>query len=103
MVVSGAYPITDYLAVKLGALHLQVDHGDFNGPKTAALLKEAKDLLPYMPQSLVDRYKIQYWQKRLLQQYSRYKGMSKLEAQLEYLRVARKSPAYGASIFEIRV
>lgn len=103
MVVSGYYAITDYLGVKLGALHLQIAHGDHDPSRHATgFFNHVNDLLPYLPQILVDRYRLQYWQRRLLAQYAKYRGMSTVDAQLEYMRVARKSPSFGASIFEIK-
>lgn len=61
------------------------------------------DLKNFLPNSHAQKYKSEYWERRLFGQHARYFGMDELQARLEYIRVARKSPSYGATLFEVMV
>lgn len=101
-VASGLIPITDYLGVKLGALQIQIVHGDHDPKRhTAGFFKHVGELSLLLPEILVNRYKLGYWERRLLTQHAKYKGLNEIQAKLEYLRVAKKSPAFGATVFEL--
>lgn len=101
-ILSGQYPVSDYLAVRLAALNLQVLYGD-RDPKlhTTGFFKDSRELQRFLPAYYATRFSPQYWERRLFIQHSHYTGFSTVQAQLEYLRFAKKSPAYGVHMYEI--
>jgi len=102
-VVSGLYPVSDYLVVKLAALSLQAKYGDFNPSvhKVGFFAQLGNSIADFLPPYHLQKYKLEYWEKRLFLQHSKYLGMQDVNARLEYIRVAKKSPSFGATLFEV--
>lgn len=87
-------------SVLLASYAVQAKYGDYdeNNPQPGRLANE--DLLP---QRVIDQYKMtrEMWEDRIMVWYTDHKGMSRDEAEMEYLKIAQDLDMYGVKYFMI--
>ena len=56
-----------------------------------------------LPQRVIDQYKmtLEMWEERIKTWYADHKGMSRDEAEMEYLKIAQDLDMYGVNYFQI--
>ena len=87
-------------SVLLASYAVQAKYGDFDETSYQPGLLANEDLLP---QRVIDQYKmtLEMWEERIKTWYADHKGMSRDEAEMEYLKIAQDLDMYGVNYFQI--
>ncbi|VDP09529.1 unnamed protein product [Soboliphyme baturini] len=87
-------------SVLLASYAVQAKYGDYDD---AALKSESLSLDELLPQRVIDQYQMtqEMWEERIKTWWINNKGMSREEAELEYLRIAQDLDMYGIQNFPI--
>lgn len=88
-------------SVLLASYAVQAKYGDYDeGSFKPGMLADAEDLLP---QRVLDQYQMtpEMWEERIRVWYADHRGMSRDEAELEYLKIAQDLDMYGVNYFSI--
>lgn len=87
-------------SVLLASYAVQAKYGDFDENSYQPGLLANEDLLP---QRVIDQYKmtLEMWEERIKIWYADHKGMSRDEAEMEYLKIAQDLDMYGVNYFQI--
>lgn len=89
-------------SVLLASYAVQAKYGDSDGEVIGPGMLANENLLP---QRVIDQYQMtpQMWEERIKTWYDDHKGMSRDEAEMEYLRIAQDFDMYGVNYFSITV
>lgn len=89
-------------SVLLASYAVQAKYGDSDGDVIEPGMLANENLLP---QRVIDQYQMtpQMWEERIKTWYDDHKGMSRDEAEMEYLRIAQDFDMYGVNYFPITV
>ena len=84
----------------LASYAVQAKYGDFDENSYQPGLLANDDLLP---QRVIDQYKmtLEMWEERIKIWYADHRGMSRDEAEMEYLKIAQDLDMYGVNYFQI--
>lgn len=76
--------------------------GDFDEDTYKPGMLASEDLLP---QRVIDQYQmtLEMWEERIRVWYADHRGMSRDEAEMEYLKIAQDLDMYGVNYFPILV
>lgn len=76
--------------------------GDFDEDTYKPGMLASEDLLP---QRVIDQYQmtLDMWEERIRVWYADHRGMSRDEAEMEYLKIAQDLDMYGVNYFPIQV
>lgn len=87
-------------SVLLASYAVQAKFGDFDEASNQPGLLANEDLLP---QRVIDQYKmtLEMWEERIKIWYADHRGMSRDEAEMEYLKIAQDLDMYGVNYFQI--
>lgn len=87
-------------SVLLASYAVQAKFGDFDEDTYKPGLLASEDLLP---QRVIDQYKmtLEMWEERIRVWYADHRGMSRDEAEMEYLKIAQDLEMYGVNYFPI--
>lgn len=88
-------------SVLLASYAVQAKYGDYDeATYKPGMLADAEDLLP---QRVIDQYQMtpEMWEERIRVWYADHKGMSRDEAEMEYLKIAQDLDMYGVNYFQI--
>ena len=87
-------------SVLLVSYAVQAKYGDFDENTYQPGLIANDDLLP---QRVIDQYKmtLEMWEEKIKIWYADHKGMSRDEAEMEYLKIAQDLDMYGVNYFQI--
>jgi len=87
-------------SVLLASYAVQAKYGDFDENTYQPGLIANDDLLP---QRVIDQYKmtLEMWEEKIKIWYADHKGMSRDEAEMEYLKIAQDLDMYGVNYFQI--
>jgi len=87
-------------SVLLASYAVQAKYGDFDENTYQPGLIANDDLLP---QRVIDQYKmtLDMWEEKIKIWYADHKGMSRDEAEMEYLKIAQDLDMYGVNYFQI--
>ena len=87
-------------SVLLASYAVQAKYGDFDENSYQPGLLANDDLLP---QRVIDQYKmtLEMWEERIKIWYADHRGMSRDEAEMEYLKIAQDLDMYGVNYFQI--
>ena len=87
-------------SVLLASYAVQAKYGDFDENTYQPGLLANEDLLP---RRVIDQYKmtLEMWEERIKIWYADHKGMSRDEAEMEYLKIAQDLDMYGVNYFQI--
>ena len=87
-------------SVLLASYAVQAKYGDFDENTYEPGLLANEDLLP---QRVIDQYKmtLEMWEDRIKIWYADHRGMSRDEAEMEYLKIAQDLDMYGVNYFQI--
>lgn len=87
-------------SVLLASYAVQAKYGDSDGDVIEPGMLANENLLP---QRVIDQYQMtpQMWEERIKTWYDDHKGMSRDEAEMEYLRIAQDFDMYGVNYFPI--
>ncbi|CAG0915019.1 unnamed protein product [Notodromas monacha] len=89
-------------SVLLASYAVQAKYGDFDEASYKPGFLASEDLLP---QRVIDQYQMtpQMWEDRIKVWYADHKGMTRDEAELEYLKIAQDLDMYGVNYFPIKM
>lgn len=89
-------------SVLLASYAVQAKYGDSDGDGIEPGMLANDNLLP---QRVIDQYQMtpKMWEERIKTWYDDHKGMSRDEAEMEYLRIAQDFDMYGVNYFPITV
>lgn len=89
-------------SVLLASYAVQAKYGDSDGDECEPGMLANENLLP---QRVIDQYQMtpKMWEERIKTWYDDHKGMSRDEAEMEYLRIAQDFDMYGVNYFPITV
>ncbi|XP_022902705.1 merlin [Onthophagus taurus] len=87
-------------SVLLASYAVQAKFGDFDEDTYKPGMLASEDLLP---QRVIDQYQmtIDMWEERIRVWYADHRGMSRDEAEMEYLKIAQDLEMYGVNYFSI--
>lgn len=87
-------------SVLLASYAVQAKYGDSDGDACEPGMLANENLLP---QRVIDQYQMtpKMWEERIKTWYDDHKGMSRDEAEMEYLRIAQDFDMYGVNYFPI--
>jgi merlin protein len=88
-------------SVLLASYAVQAKYGDYDeNTYKPGMLADAEDLLP---QTVIDQYQMtpEMWEERIKVWYADHRGMSRDEAEMEYLKIAQDLDMYGVNYFPI--
>ncbi|KAI1292059.1 Merlin [Halotydeus destructor] len=88
-------------SVLLASYAVQAKYGDYDeATYRLGMLAEAEDLLP---QKVIDQYQLtpEMWEERIKVWYADHKGMTRDEAEMEYLKIAQDLDMFGVNYFPI--
>jgi len=100
-VVLNLLPVTKEDVVTLGGLQLQVLHGD-SSPDNK-VLTSTNYLHWHVPLKMLKPWNHSEWIKNLLTAHESNRGKSPEQCKEEYLRILRKIPFYGSSLFFVEL
>ncbi|XP_074641113.1 merlin-like [Tubulanus polymorphus] len=88
-------------SVLLASYAVQAKYGDYDESSYQSSMMAPEDLLP---QRVIDQYQMtaEMWEDRIKQWYADHKGMSRDEAEMEYLKIAQDLEMYGVNYFQIK-
>lgn len=95
-ILMGKIPINESLALKLAALALAVDYGDFSKEKTRFLKLDMERLIP---KNMISLYPPQNWIDKILINYFKIKSFDMLYAKFAYLEFLKKNDFFCSEIF----
>ncbi|XP_054155023.1 merlin-like [Oppia nitens] len=87
--------------VLLASYAVQAKYGDYDEASyKPGMLADAEDLLP---QRVIDQYQMtpEMWEEKIKIWYADHKGMTRDEAEMEYLKIAQDLDMYGVNYFPI--
>lgn len=87
-------------SVLLASYAVQAKFGDYDEDTYRPGMLASEDLLP---QRVIDQYQmtLQMWEERIKVWYADHRGMSRDEAEMEYLKIAQDLEMYGVNYFPI--
>ncbi|XP_045503815.1 merlin [Colias croceus] len=87
-------------SVLLASYAVQAKYGDYDESAYKPGMLASEDLLP---QRVIDQYQMtpEMWEERIKIWYADHKGMSRDEAEMEYLKIAQDLDMYGVNYFAI--
>ncbi|XP_021374387.1 merlin-like [Mizuhopecten yessoensis] len=87
-------------SVLLASYAVQAKYGDYDTSTYKIGTLASEDLLP---QRVIDQYQMtpQMWEERIKEWYADHRGMSRDEAEMEYLKIAQDLEMYGVNYFQI--
>ncbi|XP_073948005.1 ezrin/radixin/moesin family protein merlin [Choristoneura fumiferana] len=87
-------------SVLLASYAVQAKYGDYDESAYKPGMLASEDLLP---QRVIDQYQMtpEMWEDRIKIWYADHKGMSRDEAEMEYLKIAQDLDMYGVNYFSI--
>ncbi|XP_033748463.1 merlin-like [Pecten maximus] len=87
-------------SVLLASYAVQAKYGDYDTSTYKVGTLASEDLLP---QRVIDQYQMtpQMWEERIKEWYADHRGMSRDEAEMEYLKIAQDLEMYGVNYFQI--
>ncbi|KPJ13018.1 Moesin/ezrin/radixin-like 2 [Papilio machaon] len=87
-------------SVLLASYAVQAKYGDYDETASKPGMLASEDLLP---QRVIDQYQMtpEMWEDRIKIWYADHKGMSRDEAEMEYLKIAQDLDMYGVNYFAI--
>ncbi|XP_022667839.1 merlin-like [Varroa jacobsoni] len=87
-------------SVLLASYAVQAKYGDYDETTYTPGMLANDDLLP---QRVIDQYQmtLEMWEERIKVWYADHKGMTRNEAEMEYLKIAQDLDMYGVSYFKI--
>ncbi|XP_072934194.1 merlin isoform X2 [Epargyreus clarus] len=87
-------------SVLLASYAVQAKYGDYDESAYKPGMLASEDLLP---QRVIDQYQMtpEMWEERIKIWYADHKGMSRDEAEMEYLKIAQDLDMYGINYFAI--
>ncbi|CAG9830526.1 unnamed protein product [Diabrotica balteata] len=87
-------------SVLLASYAVQAKFGDFDEDTYKPGMLASEDLLP---QRVIDQYQmtLEMWEERIRVWYADHRGMSRDEAEMEYLKIAQDLDMYGVNYFPI--
>jgi merlin protein len=79
-----------------------IQYGDYDEQTYAPVMLASEDLLP---QRVIDQYQMtpEMWEERIKVWYADHRGMSRDEAEMEYLKITQDLDMYGVNYFPISV
>lgn len=88
-------------SVLLAAYAVQARYGDYDETTYSPGMLASEDLLP---QRVIDQYQMtpEMWEERIKVWYSERRGMTRDEAEMEYLKIAQDLEMYGVNYFQIK-
>ncbi|KAL8614045.1 hypothetical protein ACOMHN_023280 [Nucella lapillus] len=88
-------------SVLLAAYAVQARYGDYDESTYSPGMLASEDLLP---QRVIDQYQMtpEMWEERIKVWYSERRGMTRDEAEMEYLKIAQDLEMYGVNYFQIK-
>nr|KAG5694285.1 hypothetical protein BaRGS_032003 [Batillaria attramentaria] len=88
-------------SVLLAAYAVQARYGDYDEATYSPGMLASEDLLP---QRVIDQYQMtpEMWEERIKVWYSERRGMTRDEAEMEYLKIAQDLEMYGVNYFQIK-
>ncbi|XP_048482298.1 merlin [Plutella xylostella] len=88
-------------SVLLASYAVQAKYGDYDESACKPGMLASEDLLP---QRVIDQYQMtpEMWEDRIKIWYADHKGMSRDEAEMEYLKIAQDLDMYGVNYFHIK-
>lgn len=88
-------------SVLLAAYAVQARYGDYDEATYSPGMLASEDLLP---QRVIDQYQMtpEMWEERIKVWYSERRGMTRDEAEIEYLKIAQDLEMYGVNYFQIK-
>ncbi|XP_066255774.1 merlin [Euwallacea similis] len=88
-------------SVLLASYAVQAKFGDFDEDTYKPGMLASEDLLP---QRVIDQYQmtLEMWEERIRVWYADHRGMSRDEAEMEYLKIAQDLDMYGVNYFPIQ-
>ncbi|CAH0595247.1 unnamed protein product [Chrysodeixis includens] len=88
-------------SVLLASYAVQAKYGDYDESAYKPGMLASEDLLP---QRVIDQYQMtpEMWEDRIKIWYADHKGMSRDEAEMEYLKIAQDLDMYGVNYFAIK-
>lgn len=88
-------------SVLLASYAVQAKYGDYDESAYKPGMLASEDLLP---QRVIDQYQMtpEMWEDRIKIWYADHKGMSRDEAEMEYLKIAQDLDMYGINYFAIK-
>ncbi|XP_069357002.1 merlin isoform X2 [Maniola hyperantus] len=89
-------------SVLLASYAVQAKYGDYDESAYKPGMLASEDLLP---QRVIDQYQMtpEMWEERIKIWYADHKGMSRDEAEMEYLKIAQDLDMYGVNYFAINI
>merc|ERR1719245_2159461 len=87
-------------SVLLASYAVQAKYGDYDETTYQPGMLASEDLLP---QRVIDQYKMtrEMWEERIKDWYADHRGMSRDEAEMEYLKIAQDLDMCGVNYFQI--
>lgn len=88
-------------SVLLASYAVQAKYGDYDPSTYKPGILASEDLLP---QRVIDQYHMtaEMWEERIKEWYADHRGMSRDEAEMEYLKIAQDLEMYGINYFQIK-
>ena len=88
-------------SVLLASYAVQAKYGDYDPSSYKPGILASEDLLP---QRVIDQYHMtaEMWEERIKEWYADHRGMSRDEAEMEYLKIAQDLEMYGINYFQIK-
>ncbi|XP_052801439.1 merlin-like [Mya arenaria] len=88
-------------SVLLASYAVQATYGDYDESTYKPNMLASEDLLP---QRVIDQYQMtpEMWEERIKTWYADQRGMSRSEAEMEYLKIAQDLEMYGINYFQIK-
>ncbi|XP_067649246.1 merlin-like [Haliotis asinina] len=88
-------------SVLLASYAVQAKYGDYDPSTYKAGMLASEDLLP---QRVIDQYQMtpEMWEERIKVWYADRRGMTRDEAEIEYLKIAQDFEMYGVNYFQIK-
>lgn len=96
-ILSMEYYCPPEASVLLASYYVQAKYGDYDD---AICMPASEDLLP---QRVIDQYSMtpEMWEERIKTWYADHRGMSRDEAEMEYLKIAQDLDMFGVNYFPI--
>eukprot|EP01128_Nolandella_sp_AFSM9_P003692 TRINITY_DN1615_c0_g1_i1.p1 TRINITY_DN1615_c0_g1~~TRINITY_DN1615_c0_g1_i1.p1 ORF type:complete len:1016 (-),score=236.83 TRINITY_DN1615_c0_g1_i1:108-3125(-) len=99
MIVSGAYPVSDKVAIRLAAISIQLNYGDFVRTKHKPGFFSKEILGSFLSSRALESMNMDYLQTRIFSFHRRLKGMEAPDLQALYLTISRESFYWGVTWF----
>jgi Ran GTPase-activating protein (RanGAP) involved in mRNA processing and transport len=103
-ILSGLYPaVGSKTSVRLAALQMQVEVGDFNRSIHKPGFFKPETLAMFLPAKVILRNSSEYVQQRIFFYHRRLVSVSKINAQLAYIEESRSLSTWGATWYEVKL